>query len=169
MIKKKMLKIFIFVISITLVTISCKSVEKTCFNNKLGWKYNIEKLLDTSRVYIAVDIVDQKKDTNDLFIKNERLLIKKVKPGIKFYSNGKFAYFTETTSINYTEKAIYGQYRVYNDTIQICRQYWSAQAGKRYASKFLIINDKGFIQKGSGDVFLYFEEKEKTTANKTYK
>ncbi len=159
MIKNKILSSLIIVITITLVTISCKSVEKICFNNKLGWNHNIERLLDTSRVYIEVDIVDQKKDTNDLFIKNSRLHIKKFKPGIKFYRNGKFAYFTETTSVKYTEKAIYGQYRVYNDTIRLCRQYWSAQAGKYYASNFLIINDKGYIQKESGDVVVYFEKK----------
>jgi len=154
--RKLVNSVVVFIITIWVFT-SCKSKEKICFNNRSGWTYNLNTLLDTSQLYVEVDITDEKNGASDLFVKESRLHIKKYKPAMKFHSNGKLAYFTETISSNYTKGAIYGHYRVYNDTIQICRKYRSAQAGNFYSSELLIVSNKG-LQTVSGQIIRYYEK-----------
>jgi len=144
--------IVIFILAI----VSCKSAEKFCFGNKSVFTYEISKLVDTTKIYINVDKVSKERDSNDLFIKTERLLIKKSKPGIKFYSNGKFAYFTETISSDYLKGVNYGQYLVYGDTIKTCYKSWSPQAGNFNASTWYIVNKNG-LQTISDNIVNFYE------------
>lgn len=65
----------------------------------------------------------------------------------------------DITNQNYT--AIQGKYRIYNDTIKICRQYCSAQTGKHYDSELLIINSQGVLQTVSDDIISIFKKSEK--------
>jgi len=151
----KFINFIVILIVTNLIFISC-SVEKRCFKNRSDWNHNIHTLLDTSQVYIKVHI-DGERDPNDLFLKQTEEFIKKNKPGIIFYSNGKFSYFTETISSDYTKRAIHGLYRVYNDTIQICRQYNSPQSGTWNGSSILIVNKKGFTIRNA-DLVTYYEK-----------
>ena len=118
-------------------------------------------MLDTTQLYIKTELVSKVRDTSDLFLKNEKQLIKKIKPAIKFYKNGKFEYFTLTDITNQNYTAIQGEYIIYNDTIKICRQYWSAQTGKYYESELLIINSQGVLQTVSDDIISIFKKSEK--------
>lgn len=140
---------------------SCKSVEKLCFKSSSNWDYKIDRLLDTTQLYLKTELVSKVQDTGDLFLKNEKQRIKKSKPAIKFYENGKFEYFTQTDNTNQNYKVIQGEYRIYNDTIKICREYWSAQAGKYYDSELLIINSQGILQTVSEDIIFIFKKSEK--------
>ena len=137
---------------------SCKTAEKVCFKSKSNWNYQIEKILDTTKLYVETELISKVRDSNDLFLKNENKLIKKNRPAIKFYGNGKFDYFTQTDSPDYSKMAIHGQYRIYNNTIQICRQYWSAQSGKYYGSEIFIINSEGILQTVSEDIISVYKK-----------
>jgi hypothetical protein len=137
---------------------SCKTVEKVCFKSKSDWNYQIEKILDTTKLYVETELISKVRDSSDLFLKNENKLIEKNRPAIKFYGNGKFDYYTQTVSPNYSKMAIHGQYRIYNDTIQTCRQFWSAQSGKYYESEFFIINSEGILQTVSNDIISVYKK-----------
>ena len=144
------------IVIIILALVSCNSAERFCFGNKSNYTYQISKLVDTNRIYINVEQVYKERDTNDLFMKTERLLIKKNKPGIKFYSNGSFAYFIETVSSNYLKNAKYGEYRVYGDTIKTCYKSWSPQAGNFNATTWYIVNRNG-LQTISDSIVSFYE------------
>lgn len=149
-----------FICFISLI-FSCQSVEKLCFRSNSNWDYKIDRILDINQLYLKTEIISKVRNTSDLFLKNENQLIKKFKPAIKFYGNGKFEYLMQTdiTSQNYT--GIHEEYRIYNDTIKICRQYWSAQTGKYYDSELLIINSQGVLQTVSDDIISIFKKSEK--------
>ena len=146
---------------VSFLIFSCKSIEKGCFKNKSGWNYNIEKFVDTTKLYVKIDMIDQEKNVSDLFLKQEKLHITKSKPAIKFYGNGKYAYLTETISPNYMKRAVYGEYRIYNDTIHICREYWSAQSGKSNGAELMIVNKQGLLQSVSKGLVKIYEKSAK--------
>ena len=154
-------KYIIIFVCFTHLFFSCKTTEKVCFKSKSDWNYQIEKILDTTKLYVETELISKVRDTSDIFLKNENKLIKKNRPAIKFYGNGKFDYFTQTDSPDYSKMAIHGQYRIYNNTIQICRQYWSAQSGKYYGSEIFIINSEGILQTISEDIISVYKKLEK--------
>lgn len=120
--------------------ISCNSKRELCLS-----KTNIidiqlfNKYIDTNCIYIKKYKIDIN-DENSLFIKESNALIKETKPCIRFLRNGKFEYYNDLNSFN-LRKPVYGNYKFRNDTIEVCREYYSPQSGYYFGTSIFVIKD----------------------------
>ena len=122
---------------------SCTSKKESC----LGASHNIDKervsvLIDTGCVYIQKYLVDLG-GSDSSFLEQENIFIRKARPGIRFFGNGRFAYYNE-----YLKNPSYGTYKFYNDTIEVCREYYSVQSGKHFSTSIFIFQDSIIVEKG---------------------
>jgi hypothetical protein len=129
-----------FYIFILVFILSCTSKKKLCFNKAHNFNKELfAKLIDTNCFYIKKYKIDIN-DESSLYIQESNALLKKIKPFIRFLSNGKFEYYYDINSFN-LRKPIYGNYKFRNDTIEACREYYSAQSGRYYSTTFFIFKD----------------------------
>lgn len=118
-----------------------KTRKQNKFNEDL-----FNKLTDTNCFFIKNKIIDINNNKNK-FIENENILLEKNKPVIKFFRNGEILFFDNLNSFNKLENPIKGIFRVYNDTIEVMREYYSVQAGKFHESSFFIFEDSIIVEK----------------------
>ena len=127
--------------------LSCNSKRVSCnyINNQLELNL-LFKSIDTNCIYIKKKIINVN-DENSKFIENENNLIKEKMPCFRFTYKGKIEFYYDLTSYEKFKKPIIGSYRFYNDTIEVCREYYSVQSGKYIESSVFIIKDSTIEEK----------------------
>jgi len=141
---RKILLIFTFML---LGVVSCNSRKDLCFKSDSKKNFDLSTLnIDTNAVYVKEYIVDKVDNNESLFIKETNSLLKETKPCIKFYSNGKFAFYQELKAFEELKKPTYGVYFVSNDTLFLCRKHYSVQSGNYYDSSVFIVKDSMLIE-----------------------
>ena len=142
--------------------ISCSFKKESCFKEQeyRAHKANF-KLLDTNCVYVFKLAVSG--SYLDLrFIESTNDFLKDSNQGYRFFANNKFAYYYGNDSVSLTNPVI-GFYISHNDTIQICRKFYSPQVGNFKGKSLLIIKDSTLIDEvGDNSKYIYV----KTTLNK---
>lgn len=98
------------------------------------------RFIDINCIYIKKCKIDNNDDKSN-FIKNENMLMLQLKPCIKFYSAGKLKYYHNLNSFENFGKPSIGYFRIYNNTIEACREYYSPQSGYYFGTSIFIIKD----------------------------
>ncbi|WP_396178414.1 hypothetical protein [Flavobacterium sp.] len=141
MVNKALLILFFFYF------VSCNSRKQLCFENvnHIDTNFAISSI-DTNCIYIQ-KYISNVNEVNSKFIKQENKLINENKPVIKFKNNGKIEFYYNKISFDEFKRPLYGNYRFYNDTIKVCREYYSAQSGTYYGISIFILKDSVLEEK----------------------